>query len=72
MPSPYLKTPPDVVDRDEALSVLVYDLEALDVGLDLVLAEVDGDLVAGRAVHHLTHLVGQELAGFFDLFLEYL
>lgn len=65
----HLETPPDVVDGDEALPVDVDDLEALDVGLDLVLAEVDGDLVAAGAVHHLAHLVGQELAGGLDLLL---
>lgn len=63
----HLETPPDVVDGDEALAVDVDDLEPLDVRLDLVLAEVDGDLVATGAVDHLAHLVGQEVAGRLDL-----
>lgn len=54
----YLKTPPNVVDGDETFPVCVDDLEPFDVGLDLVLAEVDRDLVATGAVHHLSHLVG--------------
>lgn len=66
----HLETSPDVVDGDETLAIDVDDLEPLDVRLDFVLAEVDGDLVAAGAVHHLAHLVGQEFAGRLDLLLQ--
>lgn len=66
----YLETPSNIIYRDVALPIHVDDLEALDVGLDLFLGQVDGDLVATGTVHHLTHLIGEELAGQFDLILE--
>jgi hypothetical protein len=53
----YLETPSDVVDGNEALPVLIDDLEPFDVCLDLVLAEVNRNLVTARAVYHLAHLI---------------
>lgn len=57
----YLKTSSDVVDRHVSLAILVNNLESLDIELDLFLVEVNGNLVSAGTVHHLAHLIVQEL-----------